>query len=102
MIPSQDVALLLFAVSAGEALAFLLAIRSVWQSFDGKLREQAIHFGEKVDELRTKNRELQARIETLTDIIMANYPAGAINIEAGEDVNVGQDVAGRDKGGRGQ
>ena len=98
MISSQDVGLLLFAVSAGEALAFLLALRAVWSSFDGKLREQAAHFGEKLDELRAKNRELQAQVENLTDLFITNYQPG-MRVEAGEDVNIGRDVTGRDRTG---
>lgn len=105
MISSREVALLLFAVCAGEALAFLLALWTVWKSFDARLREQAQKFGERMDalrdknraemdELRTKNRELQAQVDKMTNILIANY---GIRIEAGEDVVVGQDVVGRDK-----
>jgi hypothetical protein len=104
LIDSHEVALLLFAVAAGEALAFLLALGLVWRTFDAKLKEQAVRFGEKMDsmreqhhremnEVRGENRDLQTRVDTLTDFVVAS----GISIQAGENVTIGQDVIGRDK-----
>mgnify|MGYP001564863197 CR=1 FL=1 len=93
MIDSHEVALLLFAVSAGEALAFLLGLWVVWKQFDSKMAEQAMRFGEKMDMLRRENRDLQTRVDMLTDFMVAS----GINIQAGENVTIGQDVIGRDK-----
>jgi hypothetical protein len=99
LIDSRDVALLLFAISAGEALAFLVAIYFVWKSFDGKLREQDREHHRELNEVKDRNHALQAQVDKLTNIVVANY---GIRIEAGEDVVVGQDVVGRDKEARGQ
>ncbi len=98
MIDSHEVALLLFVVAAGEATAFLLGLWVVWNRFDEKLKVQAERFGEKMDVLRRENRDLQTRIDVLTDFLVAS----GINIQAGADVNIGQDVIGHDQGARSQ
>ena len=86
MIESRDVALLLFSISAGEALAFLLGLWVVWRQFDDKLND-----------IRIENHKLQAQVDKLTNILVANY---GIRIDA-DEVNM-QDLVGRDKGERGQ
>jgi hypothetical protein len=93
LIDSRDVSLFLFAVTAGEAAAFLLGLWVVLNRFDEKLKAQAERFGEKMDVLRRENRDLRTRIDVLTDFLVAS----GINIQAGEDVNIGRDVIGRDK-----
>lgn len=54
---------------------------------------------DQIDDQAREIVSLRAQVKTLTDIVVANYPAAAVAIEAGGNISVGQGVTGRDRAG---